>query len=202
MDERSILDRRRILLLAGVTWSTLTALSVQRGPTFASPKKRTSARLDSQKKKKKNKKKEKRNSSNSNGSRKKGQSRANSGNGDAIVREAKKYKGAKYVWAGASPKGFDCSGFTWYVYQQVTGNDIGRTVKAQYAQGNSVSRGALQPGDIVFFKNTFQKGLSHCGIFISGSDFIHAENEDTGVVISSLDSDYYGQRYAGARRLV
>lgn len=115
---------------------------------------------------------------------------------------AQKYKGAKYTWGGASPKGFDCSGFTWYVYQKATGMDITRGVEEQWKFGRSVGRGEWQPGDIVFFENTFERGLSHCGIYLSGSKFIHAENEQTGVIISSLDSDYYSQHYAGARRLV
>ena len=59
-----------------------------------------------------------------------------------------------------------------------------------------------KPGDIVFFKNTGEKGLSHCGIFIKKNKFIHAENEKTGVVISTLSSGYYKDHYAGARRIV
>jgi cell wall-associated NlpC family hydrolase len=103
---------------------------------------------------------------------------------------------------GASPKGFDCSGFVWFVYQKVTGMDLGRTVEAQWDQGSSVSRGQLSPGDVVFFKNTFGRGLSHDGISLGGTQFIHAENEGTGVVISDLSSGYYDEHYAGARRLV
>ena len=115
---------------------------------------------------------------------------------------AQKYKGAKYASGGASPDGFDCSGFTWYVYKEAAGMDITRGVKEQWKQGRSVSRGKLQPGDLVFFENTFDPGLSHVGIYIKGDDFIHAENEQTGVVISSLNSDYYNGHYAGARRLL
>lgn len=136
--------------------------------------------------------------------KKKGKNKKQGVNGSAgdVVRVAQKYKGAKYVWGGASPKGFDCSGFTWYVYQKATGADIGRTVKAQWKQGHTVSRGSLRKGDIVFFKNTFEKGLSHCGISLGGTKFIHAENERTGVVISDLSSGYYDDHYAGARRLL
>jgi cell wall-associated NlpC family hydrolase len=124
------------------------------------------------------------------------------GKGRQVVKTAMKYKGARYVSGGASPKGFDCSGFTWYVYKKATGKDIGRTVDAQWKQGRSVHHGGWKPGDLVFFKNTFEHGLSHTGIFISGDKFIHAENENTGVVISSLSSDYYKSHYAGARRLL
>ena len=125
-----------------------------------------------------------------------------SSSGREVVRVAQKYEGSKYVWGGASPKGFDCSGFTWYVYQKATGMDITRGVEEQWQRGNSVGRGAWQPGDIVFFENTFKRGLSHVGIYMSGDKFIHAENEQTGVIISSLESDYYSQHYAGARRLL
>lgn len=198
MRQQALINRRCLLLLAGPAAASSAIGLFDAQTSFAAKKKKSNSKKNkstsTSKKKKSSKKK---------GSRdKKGKSQSSNGSGDAIVREARKYKGAKYVWAGASPKGFDCSGFTWYVYNKVTGNDIGRTVKEQFRTGNSVSRGALQPGDIVFFKNTFQKGLSHCGIYISGSEFIHAENEDTGVVISSLDSDYYSQHYAGARRLL
>ena len=125
-----------------------------------------------------------------------------SSSGREVVRVAQKYKGSKYTWGGASPKGFDCSGFTWYVYKKATGMDITRGVEEQWQLGHAVGRGEWQPGDIVFFENTFERGLSHVGIFMSGNDFIHAENEQTGVVITSLDSDYYSEHYAGARRLL
>jgi cell wall-associated NlpC family hydrolase len=127
---------------------------------------------------------------------------ATGGGGSEVVKVAQKYQGAKYVLGGASPKGFDCSGFTWYVYQQATGMDITRGVEEQWKLGHSVARGEWQAGDIVFFENTFERGLSHVGIFISGNKFIHAENEQTGVVVSELNSDYYSAHYAGARRLL
>jgi cell wall-associated NlpC family hydrolase len=122
--------------------------------------------------------------------------------GRKVVRVAQKYKGAKYKSGGASPKGFDCSGFTWYVYKKSADMDISRGVKEQWRRGRSVARGKLQPGDLVFFKNTFERGLSHVGIYIRRDTFIHAENEKTGVVISSLESAYYSKHYAGARRLL
>jgi cell wall-associated NlpC family hydrolase len=132
--------------------------------------------------------------------RKKGKKKKSSGK--KVVKYAQKYKGSRYVWGGESPKGFDCSGFTWYVYKNAAGVDIGRVVKDQYKRGKKVGRGSWKPGDIVFFKNTGEKGLSHCGIFIKKNKFIHAENEKTGVVISTLSSGYYKDHYAGARRIV
>ena len=200
MHPDTLIDRRLLTAMIGAAAATLLPLRDFAGFSLGAPENSPVASGKSRNKKKK-KKNSKKKSSRGSGTNDKGKSKTGS-NGDAIVREARKYKGARYVWAGASPKGFDCSGFTWYVFNQVTGDDIGRSVEEQFKRGKSTSRGALSPGDIVFFKNTFQRGLSHCGIYISGSEFIHAENEETGVVISSLDSDYYSDHYAGARRLV
>ncbi len=80
--------------------------------------------------------------------------------------------------------------------------DIRRRVEDQWTRGRSVNNGSWRPSDLVFFRNTFERGLSHVGIYIRGDDFIHAENEKTGVVISRLDSEYYSKHYAGARRLL
>ena len=182
-DDLRVLDRRRALGL-GIA----AAFGLLTGADAAKRSKRGKKRKSGKKRK--------------NGKNKGKKKQQTSGNGRAVVRVAKKYKGAKYTWGGASPKGFDCSGFTWYVYQKATGMDISRGVKEQWKRGRSVSKNSWKPGDVVFFKNTFEKGLSHNGIYIGGDEFIHAENERTGVVISSLKSDYYSGHYAGARRLV
>ncbi|HKG25870.1 MAG TPA: NlpC/P60 family protein, partial [Thermomicrobiales bacterium] len=79
---------------------------------------------------------------------------------------------------------------------------IGTGTFTQVSAGRSVSQSALQPGDLVFFQNTYTWGLSHVGIYIGNGQFIHAENESTGVVISSLSSSYYSSRWYGAVRLV
>lgn len=85
------------------------------------------------------------------------------GSAEDVVQLAKKYKGAKYVWGGESPKGFDCSGFTWYCYQKSAGLHIGRTQEEQWKRGNSVGKGDLKPGDLVFFKNTFERACPTLG---------------------------------------
>jgi cell wall-associated NlpC family hydrolase len=190
MAEMDAMDRRRALTLTAFA-ALNGALGIWPTEESAASRKRDRAKTKKDKKKRKGGKKR-------NGTKKK---QSAGGDGRKVVKEAQKYKGAKYKWGGESPKGFDCSGFTWYVYNKAVGMDIGRTVKDQYKKGKSVSRGSWKAGDVVFFKNTFEHGLSHCGIFISGSKFIHAENEDTGVVISSLDSGYYKDHYAGARRI-
>ena len=122
--------------------------------------------------------------------------------GPQVVRVAKKYKGATYKWGGASPRGFDCSGFIWYVCKKATGKSITRGVNEQSKHGRSVSRGKWRLGDLVFFENTIERGLSHVGIYVKRDDFIHAENERTGVVISSPSSDYFSKHYAVARRFL
>ena len=117
-----------------------------------------------------------------------------------IVDFALRYEGHPYVYAGEGPRAFDCSGFTMFVIQKTLGIDITHDMFVQYDMGSQVGRNALQPGDLVFFKNTFRRGLSHTGIYIGGGQFIHAENESTGVRISDLDSDYYSSRWYGAVR--
>ena len=179
-----VLDRRKIVSLGGaLAVGLLAGLSSHPGAEA----------------KKKNKKKS--NKSNKK-DRSKSKQKTGKGSGSDIVREAQKYKGTRYVSGGESPKGFDCSGFTWYVYNKVTGMDITRTVKTQSKQGKSVSNGSWQAGDILIFRNTAGKGLTHCGIYISGDKFIHAENEKTGVVISTFGDGYYKDHYAEARRVV
>lgn len=179
-----VLDRRKIVSLGGaLAVGLLAGLSSNPGAEA----------------KKKNKKKS--NKSNKK-DRSKSKQKTGKGSGSDIVREAQKYKGTRYVSGGESPKGFDCSGFTWYVYNKVTGMDITRTVKTQSKQGKSVSNGSWQAGDILIFRNTAGKGLTHCGIYISGDKFIHAENEKTGVVISTFGDGYYKDHYAEARRVV
>jgi peptidoglycan DL-endopeptidase CwlO len=112
-----------------------------------------------------------------------------------VVGIALHYLGVPYVWAGASPSGFDCSGFTMYVYSQV-GVSLPHYAAAQFAFGAPVSRDQLQPGDLVFFD-----GLTHVGIYIGGGQFVHAPHTGDIVKISSLSEDWYAQTYDGARRL-
>jgi cell wall-associated NlpC family hydrolase len=122
--------------------------------------------------------------------------------GQAIANYAMQYLGYPYVWATHGPSSFDCSGFTYWVVLNTLGIDIGTGLWTQVSAGSSVSRDNLQPGDLVFFQNTYTWGLSHVGIYIGNGQFIHAENESTGVVISNLSSPYYSSRWYGAVRLV
>ncbi|MCA9834511.1 MAG: C40 family peptidase [Thermomicrobiales bacterium] len=122
--------------------------------------------------------------------------------GSAMVDFAMQYLGYPYVWAGNTPSGFDCSGFTQYVTQNVLGYDITHSTDIQATYGTSVAWGEWQPGDLVFFVGTGGSGyISHVGIYIGDGQFIHAENPSTGVVISSLYSDYYSNHYYSSTRL-
>lgn len=121
--------------------------------------------------------------------------------GNALVNYAMRYVGYPYVWATHGPSSFDCSGFTYWVVFNVTGKNIGYGTWTQVAAGSPVSKSNLQPGDLVFFQNTYTAGLSHVGLYIGNGKFIHAQNEETGVVVSELDSSYYGPRWYGAVRI-
>ncbi|MGI8858320.1 MAG: NlpC/P60 family protein [Thermomicrobiales bacterium] len=121
--------------------------------------------------------------------------------GGKIVAEAMKYVGYPYVWAGASPSGFDCSGFVLYIVQKVAGQNLTHSIGQQASSGQFVAKANLQPGDLVFFANTYEAGLSHAGIYVGGGRFVHAENEGTGVVVSDINGGYYGSKYYTARRI-
>lgn len=115
---------------------------------------------------------------------------------------ALQYVGYRYVWGGTSPQtGFDSSGFLYYVYKTM-GRPIPRDYWGMMAQGEPVAKNQLQPGDLVFFVNTYKSGLSHGGIYIGNGQFVHATDERSGVKIDSLWSDYYAWRYYGARRML
>jgi len=111
-----------------------------------------------------------------------------------VVGIAMHYLGTPYVWGGASPSGFDCSGFVMYVFAQV-GVSLPHSSYAQYGYGSPVSRGDLQPGDLVFFD-----GLGHVGIYVGGGSFIHSPHTGDVVKISTM-SGWYASTFVGGRRL-
>lgn len=121
--------------------------------------------------------------------------------GDAIVAYAKTFLGYRYVYGAAGPNSFDCSGFVQYVYKHF-GYSLNRTASTQAKNGVAVSKSDLQPGDIIIFKNTAKTAIGHVGIYIGNNQFIHASNSRTGVIISSLTSTSYQQRYMQARRIL
>ena len=111
---------------------------------------------------------------------------AASASGSSIVSIAQQYLGVPYVYGGSSASGFDCSGFTMYVFAQV-GIKLPHGATSQLSYGTEVSRSDLQPGDLGFFQD-YGYTASHVGIYIGGDQFIHAS------------SSYYNNHYLTARR--
>ncbi len=112
-----------------------------------------------------------------------------------VVGIAMQYLGTPYVWGGASPGGFDCSGLVVYVFSQV-GVSLPHSTYALWNVGVPVSYDQLQAGDLVFFS-----GLGHMGIYVGGGNFIHAPHTGDVVKISTM-SGWYSSSYVGARRVL
>lgn len=121
-----------------------------------------------------------------------------SGKGSTVVATAQMYIGCKYVYGGTTPSGFDCSGFTSYVYK-LHGVSLNRTAAGQYSNGIAVARSDLQPGDLVMFGKS---GINHVAIYIGGGMIVHAANSSRGVTTDTITSGYYNTNYVGARRVI
>lgn len=131
------------------------------------------------------------------------ESTTSASSGSGIVDTAMKHLGTRYVYGGASPKGFDCSGFTMYVYSQHS-YSLPHTATGQWQSGlgsRVYSIGELQPGDLVFFNDPSRnagKACSHAGIYVGGGQFIHSSSSrSNGVIISDLTSGYYNTYFVG-----
>ncbi len=123
------------------------------------------------------------------------------GKGQEIANYALQFVGYPYVYGGSSPKGFDCSGLTSYVYSQF-GYSINRTASNQLNNGYAVEKSNLQPGDLVFFRqNGSTKPASHVGVYIGNNQYVHASTPGVGVIISDLNDPYISSGYVGARRI-
>ncbi len=124
-----------------------------------------------------------------------------------VVNYAKQFLGTRYVYGGASPSGFDCSGFTMYVYKQF-GYSLPHTATGQWQSGYGTriyNISELQPGDLVFFCDPSRsngKACSHAGIYIGNGQHIHSSSSrSNGVIISDLTSGYYNTYFVGGIRL-
>ena len=126
--------------------------------------------------------------------------RGNSRKAQILLSMARQYVGVPYVLAGRSPSGFDCSGFIYYVFDQL-GYGLPRMADGQFEVGIPVSRNSLEPGDLVFFE-TYEPGPSHVGIYIGNDQFIHASSGAGHVTVTPLNKTYYRDRYLGARRIL
>ncbi len=121
-----------------------------------------------------------------------------------LVAYAKKFLGVKYVYGGSSPKGFDCSGFTSYIFKNF-GITLERTSSSQGQNGTEIKRSELKPGDLVFFDtNGGHNAIEHVGMYIGGGRFIHASSGSSGkkVINSDMQEGFYNDTYMTARRYV
>ena len=110
--------------------------------------------------------------------------------------------GSRYVYGGSSPKGFDCSGFTSYIYKQF-GITLNRSSSGQLDNGTPVSMSELQPGDLVIFKKGRSSArASHVGLYIGDGQFVHSSTYGVGVIVSHLSEAYYTTGFVGGRRVV
>ncbi len=117
-----------------------------------------------------------------------------------LIDTAKSYIGVPYQFGGTTPKAFDCSGYLQYIFNK-QGINIPRTADEQYKLGlRTKSSKELVPGDLVFFE-TYEKGASHCGLYLGSGEFIHTSSSK-GVRIDKLSDDYWSPRFLGGKHIV
>lgn len=126
--------------------------------------------------------------------------RTDSRKAQTLLNMARQHLGVPYVWAGRSPGGFDCSGYVYYLFNQL-GYSLPRMADGQFEVGLPVGRNSLQPGDLVFF-STYEPGPSHVGIYMGNEQFIHASSGAGRVTITPMANPYHRDRYLGARRII
>jgi len=109
---------------------------------------------------------------------------------------AKKQVGKKYVYGGTSPRGFDCSGLTSYVYDQAVDKNLPHSTYAQVAKGKKVkvSKKTLQPGDLLYWGS--QSMPYHVGIYIGDGKYVHASTPQTGVAVGKINNAYFKPSFA------
>lgn len=117
----------------------------------------------------------------------------------AIVSAALALRGTPYRDGGSDPSGFDCSGFTQYVFARL-GIALPREVRDQYREGTPVAADRIAAGDLIFF-STVAPGASHVGIAIDGDEFVHAPSSNGVVRVEHLSAKYWTRRFVGARRV-
>jgi cell wall-associated NlpC family hydrolase len=118
----------------------------------------------------------------------------------SIVDKALSWLGISYRFGGNGKKGFDCAGLVKRVFGD-SGVKLPRTAADQFREGVVVAFSDLKPGDLVFFRNTYKRGISHVGIYIGEALFVHAASTRRSVVVDRIDLPYYLTRFAGGRRV-
>lgn len=111
-----------------------------------------------------------------------------------VIAFGQKYLGTPYVWGGTTPSGFDCSGFTGYVYKNVLGKSLPRTSGAQYSASKHISKDAAQVGDLVFFSGN-GRSITHVAIYAGNNKLLHAAGKQ--VKYSDLYDGYWNKRLVG-----
>ena len=124
--------------------------------------------------------------------------------GEEVVRTARRYVGARYVWGGETPRGFDCSGFVQWVFAQ-RGVAMPRTAREQAGVGDAPYPGDLRPGDLLFFWGG--EGAQHVAIYAGGDSIIHASTRSRHVQVDRMRGtgtrrDWFGQRLIAVRRVM
>ena len=122
-----------------------------------------------------------------------------SSKGQAVAELAKQYLGTPYVYGGASPSGFDCSGFVYYIYKQF-GVTLNRVANDQMVNGTWVPFSEAMPGDIIGFKNS-SGYVNHVGIYVGNGMMIHSPQSGETVRYESVVSGNYSLRIAAVRRI-
>ncbi len=125
----------------------------------------------------------------------------NTSAGQRVVQIAEQFLGLPYVYGGSTPAGFDCSGFTSYVFKQM-GYSLYRSSYQQINNGVPVSKSELLPGDLLLFKRQGASRIHHVGIYVGDGMMIHSPQTGDVIKYASIVSGYYNNCYYAARRIV
>ncbi|KAB2907318.1 MAG: C40 family peptidase [Ignavibacteriales bacterium] len=127
---------------------------------------------------------------------------------NSLIKLSANYLGYPYVWGGTTERGFDCSGFVYFLFNKI-GKPIPRMPADQCLRGDDIKFQDIEPGDLIFFSgsNSNSKWIGHVGMAFDRDSngnirFIHAESKRTGVIITSLEQQYYKKRFIRATRII
>jgi len=120
--------------------------------------------------------------------------------GDEIALRAIAQVGKPYRYGGADLNGFDCSGLVFFIHREL-GFTVPRTAAEQYAASQPINVRKLIPGDLLFFRTTSRRAVSHVGIYAGDGRFVHAPQTGRLIELRAIGDDYYGPRLVGAGRL-
>lgn len=121
--------------------------------------------------------------------------------GRRIASQALAYRGTRYRFGGRSKRGLDCSGLISRVWEDLNLGKLPPQCSVLFKLGRPIEPEEVQAGDLIFFENTYRRGISHVGIYTENDEFIHASGPHRGVTVSKLTHPYYLRRIAGGRRL-